>query len=78
MHPELYPTLHQQEQRERDQALALALRVRERTTPTSRARRPRVRALAVVLADARRAVARAVRQPVAASADRAPAACCAA
>ncbi|MDC7123321.1 hypothetical protein OMK64_17465 [Cellulomonas fimi] len=78
MHPELYLTLHQQQQRELDQALAVALLVRERTAPAPRVRRSRVGALTRVLADARRTVVSAVRQPVLVPADRTPAACCAA
>lgn len=78
MHPELYLTLHQQQQRELDQVLAVALLVRERTAPATRAPRPRTAALVRLVADARRSLALAAQQRVAATADRSPAACCAA
>ncbi|GCD21715.1 hypothetical protein ACFO3K_16980 [Cellulomonas algicola] len=75
MHPELFLTLHQQQQRELDRALAVALLVRERTTPEPHLRWSRVGTRA---ADAGRRMVLAARQRLTVSADRSPAACCAA
>ncbi|QHT56841.1 hypothetical protein GXP71_12650 [Cellulomonas sp. H30R-01] len=78
MHPELYLMLHQQRQRELDRALAAALVVRERTASATRTPKPRRGALVRLVADARRSLTLALQQRVAVTADRSPAACCAA
>lgn len=78
MHPELYLTLHQQQQRELDRALAVAVLVRERTTPAAARRGLRARALVQDVATAGRSFVRGLRAPAALTADRSPAACCAA